>query len=192
MVRSEVASKAVLRIGEVAAQAGVNVQTLRYYERRGLLEEPGRRSSGYREYPAVTVQAVRFIKRAQELGFTLKEIEELLHLQAAHGQSCVEAAAAAQAKIQDIDKKIRSLKAIKSLLEELVAGCATVDRALGCSVLSSGLAPERREIPESPPEARSAPGGARARRGIGSTEGVGAAGDRGARRAGHAGAGRTA
>ena len=64
-----------MRIGEVARQAGVNVQTLRYYERRGLLREPARRSSGYREYPPHTVRLIRFIKRAQELGFTLAEIE---------------------------------------------------------------------------------------------------------------------
>lgn len=64
-----------LRTGEVAARAGVNVQTLRYYERRGLLKEPERRTSGYREYPADAVQLIRFIKRAQELGFTLSEID---------------------------------------------------------------------------------------------------------------------
>jgi len=69
-----------LRIGEVAGRAGVNVQTLRFYERRGLLPEPPRRASGYREYAPESVRRVRFIKRAQELGFTLAEVEELLRL----------------------------------------------------------------------------------------------------------------
>jgi DNA-binding transcriptional MerR regulator len=67
-----------LRIGEVAGQAGVNIQTLRFYERRGLLAEPPRRSSGYRQYPLESVSRVRFIKRARELGFTLAEVEEIL------------------------------------------------------------------------------------------------------------------
>jgi len=69
-----------IRIGEVAARAGVNVQTLRYYERRGLLKPPARRPSGYREYSPDAVRVVRFIKRAQQLGFTLDETGELLRL----------------------------------------------------------------------------------------------------------------
>ncbi len=69
-----------LKTGEVAARAGVNIQTLRYYERRGLIQEPTRRASGYREYPQDAVRVIRFIKRAQDLGFTLTEIEELLRM----------------------------------------------------------------------------------------------------------------
>jgi DNA-binding transcriptional MerR regulator len=69
-----------MRIGEVAAEAGVNIQTLRYYERRRLLPEPARSNSGYRTYDPGTVRLVRFIKRAQELGFTLREIEDLIEL----------------------------------------------------------------------------------------------------------------
>ena len=69
-----------MRIGAAAEQAGVNVQTLRYYERRGLLPRPPRRTSGYREFPDEAVRVVRFVKRAQDLGFTLDEVEELLHL----------------------------------------------------------------------------------------------------------------
>jgi len=89
-----------LRTGEVAAQAGVNVQTLRYYERRGLLKEPERRPSGYREYSPDAVLLIRFIKRAQELGFTLAEIEDLLRLRNDHSARCSEVRAAAQAKIE--------------------------------------------------------------------------------------------
>lgn len=67
-----------LKTGEVAARAGVNIQTLRYYERRGIIQEPTRRASGYREYPQDAVRVIRFINWAQDLGFTLTEIEELL------------------------------------------------------------------------------------------------------------------
>ena len=69
-----------LRIGDVASKAGVNIETLRYYERRGILRSPKRSSAGYREYPTDTVRLIRFIKRAQELGFTLDEIEDLVAL----------------------------------------------------------------------------------------------------------------
>ena len=73
-------------ISEAAEQAGVNVQTLRYYERRGLLPKPPRQTSGYREFPDDAVRVVRFIKRAQELGFSLNEVEELLRLRRQSGQ----------------------------------------------------------------------------------------------------------
>jgi MerR family mercuric resistance operon transcriptional regulator len=69
-----------MRTSELAGQVGVNAETLRYYERRGLLSEPPRTSGGYRDYPPTAVDLLRFIKRAQELGFTLDEVEELLHL----------------------------------------------------------------------------------------------------------------
>ena len=114
-----------LRTGEVAAKAGVNVQTLRYYERRGLLQEPQRRSSGYREYPPDAVQLIRFIKRAQELGFTLVEIEELLRLRSDQEAACSEGKSTAEAKIDDIEQKIRHLRAMKCALEVLVASCAS-------------------------------------------------------------------
>src|SRR2546422_2080942 len=100
------------KIGEVAAKAGVNIQTLRYYERRGILQEPVRRPSGYREYQPETVQVVRFIKRAQELGFTLAEIEELLRLRHDRTATCAEVRRAATVKIEDIDRKLKSLRAM--------------------------------------------------------------------------------
>src|SRR6059036_1826289 len=94
-----------LKIGEVAAQAGVSIQTLRYYERRGILEAPARRPSGYRDYPSDTVRVVRFIKRAQELGFTLTEVEELLRLRQDRTATCAEVRKAATSKIENIDQK---------------------------------------------------------------------------------------
>lgn len=126
-----------LRTGEVAARAGVNVQTLRYYERRGLIPEPERRSSGYREYPSDAVQLIRFIKRSQELGFTLTEIEELLRMQNDQGAGCAEVRAAAQAKIDDVDLKIRSLRAMKRALGVLVSSCTSEGSARECPILEA-------------------------------------------------------
>src|SRR5688572_10710813 len=97
-----------MRIGEVADTVGVNIQTLRYYERVGLLEEPQRRGSGYREYPPGTVAEVRFIKRAQDLGFSLKEIEELIQLRKMGGNVCETVNAAAHEKLQVIEQKIHN------------------------------------------------------------------------------------
>lgn len=126
-----------LRTGEVAAQAGVNIQTLRYYERRGLLKEPARRASGYREYSPDAVKLIRFVKRAQDLGFTLAEIEELLRLRSDHDPACSEVRSAAQAKIDDIEHKIRHLRAIKRALGLLVASCATEGSARHCPMLEA-------------------------------------------------------
>lgn len=126
-----------LRTGEVAAQAGVNIQTLRYYERRGLLEEPERRPSGYRGYPADAVRLIRFIKRAQELGFTLTEIEDLLRLRGDQESACSEVRSAAEAKIEDIEQKIRHLRAMKRALGVLVASCATERSPRHCPILEA-------------------------------------------------------
>ena len=112
-----------MRIGELAKAAGVGVETLRYYERRGLLAEPARRQSGYRAYEPEAVDVVRFIKRAQQLGFSLKEIQELLALRSGQG-TCRDVRERAQTKLEDIDEKLRQLEAMKSALEQLVHQCA--------------------------------------------------------------------
>lgn len=126
-----------IRIGEVAARAGVNVQTLRFYERRGLLKPPARRPSGYREYSPEAVRVVRFIKRAQELGFTLAEIEELLRLRADRRASCPEVRAAGSAKIADIDQKIRGLRAMRRALQVLVDSCRRDGSTRECPILEA-------------------------------------------------------
>jgi Hg(II)-responsive transcriptional regulator len=126
-----------LKTGEVAAQAGVNIQTLRYYERRGLLKEPERRPSGYREYAPDAVQLIRFIKRAQDLGFTLTEIEDLLRLRTDQESACSEVRSAAEAKIEDIEQKIRHLRAMKRALGQLVASCATEGSLRHCPILEA-------------------------------------------------------
>src|SRR5947207_8618564 len=97
-------------ISEAAEQAGVNVQTLRYYERRGLLPKPPRRASGYREFPDDAVRVVRFIKRAQELGFTLDEVEELLRLRRNSGRNRERIRPIAERRIRQIDKKLAELE----------------------------------------------------------------------------------
>ena len=114
---------ASLKIGEVATRAGVGVETLRYYERRGLLAEPKRTSKGYRSYEPEAVRLVRFIKRAQELGFTLEEIKELIALRDGAG-TCREAREAASVKLEDIKDKIESLRSMQRALEELVRTCS--------------------------------------------------------------------
>ena len=110
-------------ISEAAEQAGVNVQTLRYYERRGLLPKPPRRSSGYREFPDQAVRIVRFIKRAQELGFSLDEVEELLRLRRHSGRNRPRIRAVAEEKIRQIEQKIGELARMKGALMTLVHSC---------------------------------------------------------------------
>lgn len=112
-----------MRIGEVASRAGVHVETLRYYERRGLLPEPARAASGYRRYPDDSVQIVRFIKRAQQLGFSLDDIEGLLRLAGGAPGSCREVRALARGKIADLEERIESLQTMRRALQALVDTC---------------------------------------------------------------------
>ena len=126
----------MMRIGEVAAQAGVNIQTLRYYERRGLLPEPARSNSGYRAYDPDTVRLVRFIKRAQELGFTLREIEDLIKLRQSPRRGA-EVRAVASAKVEDIERRIRQLKAMRKALGGLVAACDCDCDTLACPIIEA-------------------------------------------------------
>lgn len=112
-----------MRIGEVAVEAAVNTQTLRYYERVGLLPRPARRASGYRRYDADTVRRVRFIKRAQELGFTLAEIGDLLGFRERSESACAQVEARAAATLERIAEKIRDLEAVRSALAVYVRNC---------------------------------------------------------------------
>ena len=114
--------ESTMRIGEVASQAGVNVQTLRYYERRGLLKEPVRRYTGERRYPPETVAFIRAIKRAQGLGFTLEEISHLLHADGS-GQDLLIASTAAE-KLEEVDSKLIELQSVRQRLAQVVdRGC---------------------------------------------------------------------
>lgn len=129
-------SRAV-KSSEVAKAAGVNLQTLRYYERRGLVPEPDRRPSGYREYESSTVQRVRFIKRAQQLGFTLEEIAELLALRQVARRARPRAQALAVAKIATVDEKLRQLGAMRSALTQLIEACACEPGSAECPIIEA-------------------------------------------------------
>lgn len=126
-----------LKVGEVAKRAGVNLQTVRYYERRGLLPRPPRTPANYRIYPVDTVLRVRFVKRAQELGFTLKEIQELLALRAAPKTRCADVRARAEAKVHDIDQRVRTLRAMRRALHNLIGECSGRGPVSRCPILEA-------------------------------------------------------
>ena len=113
-----------MQIGEVAKRSGVGIETIRYYEREGLLHEPQRRPSGYRLYDAATLKRLEYICRAKELGFTLSEIRELLELSFAANERQVQIRRRAEAKISAIEDKIRSLQNMRRLLLAIVSRCA--------------------------------------------------------------------
>ena len=136
-----------MRTGELATRAGVNIQTVRFYERRGLLPKPGRTSSGYRIYSTKAARLIRFIKRAQELGFTLDEIEDLLRLRNSRRSSCAVVKTAGQAKMAAVEAKIASLKAMKRALAVLLASCERNDGDRECPILESLEAPDERPPP---------------------------------------------
>ena len=110
-----------LTIGSLADEAGVDVETIRYYQRRGLMPEPDKPAQGYRRYDATTVKRVRFIKRAQALGFTLEEIGGLLKLDEAH--ACAETRELASHKLQTIETKLADLVAMRKALTALLCQC---------------------------------------------------------------------
>ena len=112
-----------MRIGELAAQAEVNIQTVRLYERLGLLKKPKRLSSGYRDYTAEAVQLLRFIKRTQKLGFTLSEIKTLVELRAQGNYTATDMRDIAEAKLQQIDEKILHLQAMRNAIEHGMERC---------------------------------------------------------------------
>jgi len=124
-----------VRTSELAAQAAVNPQTLRYYERRGLLAEPVRSPSGYRAYPDEAVRRVRFIKRAQELGFTLAEVETLLHLAEGGPENCDKVRALAEEKIANLRRRIADLQALQGGLTRLIATCELPRAQRECPIL---------------------------------------------------------
>jgi MerR family mercuric resistance operon transcriptional regulator len=126
-----------MRIGELAKQAKVNLQTIHYYERRGLLARPPRTASNYRIYHAASIQRVRFIKRAQELGFSLSEIKELLSLRATPRSRSGEVKKRAQARAKDIDEKVRSLQAMRKALSRLIGECSGRGPVTQCPILGS-------------------------------------------------------
>ena len=122
-------------IGELAKRAGVGVETVRFYERRGLIRQPSRQRSGYRHYDADCVRRLLFIRRAKSLGFSLNDIAELLELQFAGQPSCPEVKRRAEEKVAEVEEKIAGLQRVAQELRRLVEACQQ-ERARGeCPVL---------------------------------------------------------
>jgi Hg(II)-responsive transcriptional regulator len=110
-----------MTIGHVARQAGVGVETSRFYEREGLIDEPAHRNSGYRQYSHEVVKRIQFIKRAKALGFSLKEIQELLALRIDPGSTCADVKKRAEAKIADVEHKIADLLQMQRALVKVTS-----------------------------------------------------------------------
>src|SRR5438876_9431014 len=127
-----------LTIGQVAAAADVTIQTIRYYERRGLFAAPKRTPAGYRQYAEEAVARLRFIKHAQDLGFSLQEIQELLGLRVRHGAACDTVERKTRKKIEVVQQRIHDLQRMKRTLERL-AGAFAVRRPTAEGPIREGL-----------------------------------------------------
>ena len=123
--------------GRLAKSVGVNLETIRYYEQRDLLPKAPRTAAGYRVFDDEAVRRLRFIKHAQALGFSLKEIKELLALRVRPRASCRPVLRQTEAKIADIDRKIRSLEAMRKALVRLARACSGRARVSSCPILES-------------------------------------------------------
>lgn len=126
-----------LTIGQLAKHAGVNPETVRYYERRGLLSAPPRRESGYRAYPPESLARIRFIKSAQTLGFTLEEIHRLLSLRVHADTSCDQVRMQAEQKLAEVTQKIQALQELQQALLTLTVACARAEPQDECPILEA-------------------------------------------------------
>ena len=126
-----------LTIGQLAKKANVNLETIRYYERRGLVPEPPRNKSGYRQYSLEALNRTRFIKRTQALGFSLKEIDELLSLRIEPDTTCGDVKARVEAKITDIDEKIADLEQMREALLKMATQCTSKGPIGKCPILEA-------------------------------------------------------
>src|SRR5262249_53758730 len=128
---------ALLTIGKLARQAGVSVQTIRYYERRGLILEPPRSSSGYRLYDTGAIKRLAFVRKAQLLGFSLDEVDELLSLRTRPGTSCADIRQRAHQKSNTVDQKISELTRMRGALSTLAARCRGRGPTSECPILEA-------------------------------------------------------
>ena len=126
-----------LTIGALAKGAGVGVETIRFYEREGLLARPARPAGGYRKYPASAVERIRFIRHAQALGFSLEDVASLLSLKVTAGSSCAAVRGKAAAKLADVEDRIANLQQIRAALETLVAACPGRGALGSCTILQA-------------------------------------------------------
>lgn len=123
--------------GDVAERADVGRETVRYYEKRDLIPKPSRTAAGYRQYTSEHVKRIRFVKRAQELGFTLKEIGELLSLRADPAIDSADVKKQAEAKVAEVEKKIRDMRRIKEALTSLIASCGGSEPTADCPIMEA-------------------------------------------------------
>ncbi len=136
-----------MTIGRAARQAGVGVETIRFYERKGLIEQPLRpRDASFRVYPAETVRRIRFIREAQEIGFSLREIDELLSLRADPAADSSDVRERAIAKRDEVERKIAHLQEIHAALEELISACPGKGALRHCSIMESLTSASTREV----------------------------------------------
>ncbi len=127
-----------MRIGEIAREAGVGVETVRFYEQRGLIVRPPRpKTGGYRDYPRASVRRIRFVRRAQQLGFSLAEIVELLELESGDEAACVDVRRRAETKREEVAVKIDDLQRIRGALDALIDACPGKGPARKCSILEA-------------------------------------------------------
>ncbi len=126
-----------LTTSEVAKQGGVNLETVRYYERRGLLPKPPRNATGYRAFEPDAVRRLRFIRHAQALGFSLHEIKDLLALRVKAGVSSADVRRRAEAKLVDIDEKLKTLGAMKKVLTSFTESCSGAGPISRCPILAA-------------------------------------------------------
>lgn len=126
-----------MTIGQVAHLSGVGIETVRFYEREGLLAKPARTLSGYRQFDEAVIARLQFIQRAKELGFTLNEIKELLSLRVDPDTSCEDVRARAEAKIADVEGKIRTLQRMKKALVRLTQECCEQGGGSECPILDA-------------------------------------------------------
>jgi len=134
-----------LTISKVAHQAGVGVETIRFYHRKGLIKQPAKPASGgFRVYPLETVQRIRFIRQAQELGFSLREVKDLLGLRAIPSSDCSEVRTQAQIKLDEVNRKIKQLTRMRTALTQLIAACPGKGALHACSIMEAMAATEGR------------------------------------------------
>lgn len=129
---SEAPHVKIMKIGEIARQSGIGIETIRFYEREGLLLEPDRRPSGFRQYDQATLERLEYIRRAKELGFTLAEIRDLLELSFPAHVCSDHIRQRAEEKVAEIEDKLRSLQQMKRSLQKILTYCRTKGPTQDC------------------------------------------------------------
>ena len=127
----------IYSVGQLAKKANVNIETIRYYERRGLLPEPLRNKSGHRQYSIKDLKRTKFIKRTQSLGFSLNEISDLLSLKMEPGKTCADVKQRVKSKLKDIEEKMKTLQRMRAVLLELETNCPGKGPLNECPILET-------------------------------------------------------